>query len=91
MPIGLLDSKAKKVEHDLGESLVAAVCVVLSGADTFAEMGLFREEKLSWLRKYLRLAHGIACDDIFGRVFAAIDPEEFGAAFVRWVDQTGVR
>ena len=60
-------------------------------ADTFAEKSLCREEKLDWLRKYLRLERGIACEDTFGRVFAAIDPEEFGATFVRWVDQTGVR
>jgi len=33
------------------------------------------------------LEHGIPCHDTFGRVFAAIDPGDFGAAFMRWVGQ----
>ena len=86
--VGVRDPRqAKKVEHDLVELLVVAVCAVLSGADTFAEIEVWGEEKLDWLRKYLRLEHGIPCHDTFGRVFAAIDPDEFGAAFVRWVGQ----
>jgi hypothetical protein len=30
--------QAKKVEHDLVDLLVVAVCAVLSGADTFVEI-----------------------------------------------------
>ncbi len=32
-------------------------------------------------------APSIPCHDTFGRVFAAIDPDELGAAFLRWVGQ----
>ncbi len=84
--VGVRDPRqAKKVKHDLTEWLVVAVCTVLSGADTFAEIEIWAGEKLDWLRKYLRLKHGIPCHDTFGRLFAAIDPDAFGAAFVRWV------
>lgn len=86
--VGVRDPRqAKKVEHDLVELLVVAVCAVLSGADTFVEIEVWAKEKLDWLRKYLRLAHGIPCHDTFGRVFAAMDPDEFGTAFLRWVGQ----
>lgn len=86
--VGVRDPRqAKKVEHELVDLLVVAVCAVLSGADTFVEIEAWAKEKLDWLRKYLRLEHGIPCHDTFGRVFAAIDPDEFAAAFLRWVGQ----
>jgi predicted transposase YbfD/YdcC len=84
--IGIGDPRqAKKVEHDLVELLVVAVCAVLAGADDFVEIEEWAKEKLVWLRQYLRLENGIASHDTFGRVFAAIDAQAFGAAFRRWV------
>ena len=74
-----------KVEHDLVELLVVAVNAVLVGADTFVEIELWAREKLDWLRGYLRLTHGIPSHDTFGRIFGLIDPEQFEAAFRRWV------
>ena len=77
--------QSAKVKHDLVELLVVAVNAVLVGADTFAEIELWAEEKLEWLRGYLRLAHCIRSHDTFGRIFGLIDPEQFEAAFRRWV------
>ena len=86
--VGVRDPRqAKKVEHDLIELLVVSVSAVLSGADTFVEIEAWAKEKLEWLRQYLKLEQGIPSHDTFGRVFAAIDPDEFEAAFVRWVGQ----
>jgi len=79
--------QAAKVEHDLVELLVVAVNAVLAGADTFVEIELWAREKLDWLRGYLRLTHGIASHDTFGRMFGLIDAEQFEAAFRRWVRQ----
>lgn len=77
--------QAGKVEHDLVELLVVAVNAVLVGADTFVEIELWAQEKLDWLRRYLTLANGIPSHDTFGRLFGLIKPEEFEAAFRRWV------
>jgi len=77
--------QASKVKHDLVEVLVVAVNGVLVGADTFVEIELWAREKLDWLQKYLRLEHGIPSHDTFGRLFGLIDPEQFEAAFRRWV------
>jgi len=77
--------QAGKVEHDLVELLVVAVNAVLVGADTFVEIELWAKEKLDWLRRYVRLEHGVPSHDTFGRLFGLIDPEEFEAAFRRWV------
>lgn len=77
--------QAAKVEHDLVELLVIAVNAVLVGADTFVEIELWARERLDWLRRYLSLPHGIPSHDTFGRLFGLIDPDEFEAAFRRWV------
>jgi len=77
--------QAGKVKHDLVELLVVAVNAVLVGADTFQEIELWAEEKLEWLRGYLKLPCGIPSHDTFGRIFGLIDPEQFEAAFRRWV------
>jgi predicted transposase YbfD/YdcC len=77
--------QSAKVRYGLVELLVVAVNAVLVGADTFVEIELWAEEKLEWLRGYLRLAHGIPSHDTFGRIFGLIDPEQFESAFRRWV------
>ena len=84
--VGIRDPRqAKKVEHDLVELLVIAVCGVLAGADDFVEIEEWANEKCDWFKRYLCLEHGIPSHDTFGRVFAAIDAEAFAAAFRRWV------
>jgi hypothetical protein len=60
------------------------VCGAL-GADDFVEIEPWGKAKLQWLRQFLRPEHGIASHDAFGQVFAAIDAEQFAAAFRRWV------
>lgn len=47
------------------------------------KMGGNRREK--WFREFLELPHGIPSHDTFGDVFAWIDPEEFRASFLGWV------
>lgn len=84
--VGIRDPRqAKKVEHDLVELLMVAICGVLAGADDFVEIEAWANEKLDWFRQYLVLENGIPSHDTFGRVFAAIDANEFAAAFRRWV------
>ncbi|MBI4743140.1 MAG: ISAs1 family transposase [Betaproteobacteria bacterium] len=79
--------QAGKAEYDLVEMLVVAVAAVLAGTDTFVEIEARATEKLDWLQQYLRLEHGTASHDTFGRLFAAISADEFAAAFRRWVGQ----
>lgn len=77
----------RQVRHDLSELLTVAVCAVLCSADEFSEIEAWVKERLDWLRGFLVLEHGIPSHDTFGRVFAALDPREFEAAFRRWVRQ----
>ena len=68
--------QAGTVEHDLVDLRVVAVTAVLVGAGTFVEIELWAKEKLAWLRRYVRLAHGVPSHDTFGRLFGLIDPTQ---------------
>jgi predicted transposase YbfD/YdcC len=49
--------------HDLVEMLVVAVCATLCGADGFVDIELWANERLEWLRRFMKLEHGIASHD----------------------------
>ena len=71
--------------HTLADILVITLCGVICGADDWAALERFGNAKLTWFRTFLALPHGIPSHDTFGRVFAALDPEAFKAAFLAWV------
>ncbi|MDW9243242.1 ISAs1 family transposase [Burkholderia cepacia] len=80
----LTDPRSRPSPHDLREILMVALCAILSGADSWVAIRIWGESKLDWLRRYLPWKRGIPSHDTFGRVFAALDPIEFEASFVRW-------
>jgi predicted transposase YbfD/YdcC len=45
----------------------------------------FGKAKQRWLQQFLALPNGIPSHDTFGRVFARLNPEQFQACFLRWV------
>lgn len=81
--VGIRDPRqANKVEHDLVELRMVAICGILAGADDFVEIEAWANEKLDWFRYYLVLEKGIPSHDTFGRVFAAIDADTFREALI---------
>ena len=75
----------KKSEHRLLDVLVIAICAVICGAEHWTEMEEFGECKEKWFRSFLELPNGIPSHDTFGRVFAAIDPQQFRQCYVEWI------
>ena len=71
--------------HHLLDIVAIAVCAVICGADTWVEVEAFGQAKRAWLETFLALPHGIPSHDTFGRVFAALDPDQFAAGFRSWV------
>ena len=66
--------------HDLVEMLVVAVCANLCGADNFVDIELWANERLDWLRQFMKLEHGIASHDTMGRVFGLLDAQAVEAS-----------
>ena len=71
--------------HELLDIVTIALCAVICGADTWVEVEAFGRAKAAWLRTFLALPHGIPSHDTFGRVFAALDPDQFECGFRSWV------
>ncbi len=71
--------------HKLVDILFIAVAAVIAGADTFVEVQEYGKVKHQWLKGFLELPHGIASHDTFGRVFSAIDPQQFKECFLKWI------
>lgn len=70
--------------HLLIDILTIGLCAVLCGGAGWTDMATFGQAREPWLRTFLALPHGIPSHDTFGRVFAALDPDAFGAAFAAW-------
>jgi predicted transposase YbfD/YdcC len=73
-----------KVLYPLNEILLLALCATLCGCDTFHDMTVYGEEKLTLLQRLLPFAHGIPCADTLRAVFASLKPSAFAYCFSRW-------
>jgi predicted transposase YbfD/YdcC len=71
--------------HLLIDIIALTICAVICGADSWVEVQKYGDAKYDWLKGFLRLPNGIPSHDTFGRVFAALAPEQFRACFADWV------
>lgn len=76
----------RRKRHLLSDILTIALCAVLCGADDFVEIELFGRSKKEWFQERLALPNGIPSHDTFTRVFAQLDPEQFGECFLAWLE-----
>jgi predicted transposase YbfD/YdcC len=79
------DPRRENRRHLLLDIIVIAVCGVICGANDWGAVAEFGRAKEAWLRGFLKLPHGIPCDETFRRVFARLDGEQFQERFISWV------
>ena len=82
----LTDPRVERTKrHRLSDLIAIALCGAICGADTWADVERFGNAKIEWFRTFLPLENGIPSHDTFGRVFAALDTEEFYACLANWI------
>ena len=72
-------------KHELLDIIAITICAVICGADSWVAVEHYGVAKKDWLTRFLKLPNGIPSHDTFGRVFAALLPEQFEACFTAWV------
>jgi predicted transposase YbfD/YdcC len=83
---GLPDPRvAGRSKHDLVEMLVVTVCALLCGVDDFVGIEAWANERIDWLRRFMKLGSGIPSHDTFGRLFGLLDRRAVEKGFRRWV------
>jgi predicted transposase YbfD/YdcC len=65
--------------------VVIALMAMVCGCDDAEAMEYWAEANSAWLSGFLEMPHGVPTQDVFLRVFAALEPEAFSAAFRAWV------
>lgn len=83
--VNLTDPRRENKRHKLIDIITIAICAVICNADSFANIHEFGQAKQAWFKTFLELPHGIPSSDTFERVFASIDPNEFKACFIQWI------
>jgi predicted transposase YbfD/YdcC len=71
--------------HLLIDIVTITLCAVICGADGPSDIEQYGQEKYHWLKTFLALPNGIPSHDTIGRVLARIEPAQFQACFLRWI------
>jgi predicted transposase YbfD/YdcC len=72
------------VRHSLSSILTIAILGCICGCDDAEALEDWGRKEKDWLAAFVPLPHGTPSQDVFLRVFAAIDPKHFRTAFQTW-------
>jgi predicted transposase YbfD/YdcC len=86
----LTDPRVERTRaHDLFDVVVVGLCATIAGADSWLDVERFGNDRLPWLRTFLKLENGVPSHDTFGRVFARLDPAGLVNCIQLWLEQIG--
>lgn len=85
------DPRGYNAVHDLTDILFVALAAMLCGATQATEMAFFARTRLELLRQFVPLKNGAPSHDTFSRVFRALDPDGFNAAFSKLMGAFGAQ
>lgn len=83
------DPRDFTAQHELVDVLFVAFAAMLCGATHCTDMAMFAQPRLELLRQFVPLKNGTPSHDTFSRVFRALDPKAFEAAFRRFMAAFG--
>ena len=73
-------------EYPVLEMSLLLINALISGNKSWADVHIFGETRLEWLRQYLPFEHGIPTQQNIGRIVRTMKPESLMAALVSWVN-----
>ncbi len=83
---GLEDTRrGRSIWYSLYEVLFIMLTAVICGATSYVKVEMFGKSKEAWLRKYLKLEHGIPDACTFRNVIRSIDTQQLHTVFVDWM------
>lgn len=88
---GLTDPRQEgKVQYNFIETIMLVICAVTAGCDVWEDIADYCRVKEEWFREKigLSLENGIPSHDTMERVFEMLNPEEFQAHFIQWVEHS---
>jgi hypothetical protein len=71
--------------YSVEEILLLTFCGIISGCDSWEDIEIFGQTKLSELREHLPFEFGTPSDDTLRRFFRILDANVFEEAFMSWV------
>ena len=77
--------RAQGKRYPLRTVIVIALMAMVCGCDDAEAMELWGDANAAWLAGFLEMPHGTPTQDVFLRLFAALDPEAFSSVFRAWV------
>lgn len=77
---------ARTRAHPIENVLTMALLGILSGAEGWDDLSEFAKHKLDVFAQFLDMTPGVPSADTFRRVFEALPPAAFQAAFRRWME-----
>ena len=83
--------RSRGKRYPLRTVVVTALMAMVCGADDAVAMQLWSEANEDWLSEFLEMPHGAPTQDVYLRVFAALDPEAFEAVFRAWAEVLALR
>lgn len=70
--------------HPFINIMTIALCAIIAGADTWADVARFGKSKQSWLGEFLNLEKGTPSHDTFSTLFARLNPDQLKSSFISW-------
>ena len=74
-------------EHDLVDVMFLVINGVLSGAEGWADLQAFGDEKLEWLRQFRPFKNGIPTRHSIARILRTVDTQQLALALYSWVNE----
>jgi len=82
----LSDSRqSAKVTYPLEDILFITLCGVVAGAEGWSDIRNDADVHIDWFQQHGYLRDGVPVDDTIARTISRIDPEQFRACFIIWM------